>query len=110
MREWLTRLLDWTRRDRLDRELEEELRFHQRLLERDAAAAAAAPPARRRLGNLTNIRESARDAWSIPWLDHLWQDVRYAVRTLRRSPGFTLTVIVTLGLGTGANATMLGLI
>jgi putative ABC transport system permease protein len=43
-------------------------------------------------------------------LPDLWQDVRYAVRTLRRSPGFTLTVIITLGLGTGANATMLGLI
>ena len=113
MREWISRLLDWTRRDRLDRELEEELQFHQRLLERDAGGTpdtAASHAARRRLGHVTGIRETARDTWSIPSLEHLWQDVRYAVRTLRRSPGFTLTVIVTLGLGTGANATMLGLI
>ena len=66
MREWLTRLRDWLRRDRLDRELTEELRFHREQLERDARdegtpAEAAGYLAHRRLGNQTVIREEARE-------------------------------------------------
>jgi putative ABC transport system permease protein len=115
VREWIARLHDWIRRDALERELEDELQFHRNQLERDAAAGGAAPAdaqtmARRRLGNLTRIHEDARERWSIPWLDQLQQDVRFGLRGLRRSPGFTATVIVTLGLGIGANTVMFNVV
>lgn len=115
MRERFNRLLDWFRRDKLDQELSEELDFHRAQLERDALSTGhdaehARHSASRRLGNTTNVREDARERWSWPTLEQLQQDLRFAFRALRRSPGYAATVVVTLALGIGANVAMFSVI
>jgi putative ABC transport system permease protein len=115
MREFVARIVDWFRRGTLERELAEEMQFHRTRLEQDAVAAgvpaaAARGVARRRFGNATAVAETTRDRWSIAPLDVLQQDVRYALRGLVRAPAFSVTVIVTLALGIGANAAMFGVV
>jgi hypothetical protein len=89
MREFLTRFRDLFRRNRLDDELKDEIAFHKQMLERDAQAGGASTAdaqhaAHRQLGNITGVRERARDAWSFAWIETLQQDLRYAFR--RGSP------------------------
>lgn len=89
------------RRDRFDRELAEEMDFHREMLEVDKtrqglAHEAAVASARRQLGNTTLAGEFSRDVWIIAWLDTLLADLRYAFRTLRRSPGVALGVLLSL--------------
>src|SRR5207244_214582 len=57
---------------------------------------------RRALGNVTLACEDARTVWMWRWLDDLWRDTAYSFRSLRRAPGFTFVVILTLALGIGA--------
>ncbi len=100
LREWLHRLGATFRPNRRDEDLAEELRLH----------AALAAEAGRRAGGSAQAMEALRDQRGLPWLDDLGRDVRYGLRTLARSKGFTATALVSLALGIGANAGIFSLL
>ena len=99
MTEWLRRLHFLLTRRRRERELDDELAFHQEMAGGDAG---------RRVGDVVRLREASRDAWGWVWLDQSWQDLRYASRMLWRSPGFTLAAVLMLGVGIGVNVAAFG--
>jgi predicted permease len=102
-------------RKRADTELAAELKSHLEMLT-DEHIRAGVPPdaarreARLRLGGIECVKENCRDARGIGWLEDLWQDLRYTLRTLRDRPGFAAVVLVILALGTGATTVMFTLI
>ena len=111
----LRRLAYWLRRHELDADLDEELESHramkqERLEQSGMAADDASYASRRALGNVTLAREEARSVWTWPWLDGVRQDAAYALRSLRRNPGFSAALILVSALGIGATTSVFGLV
>lgn len=112
LRVWLRALLQ---RNALEREMSDEMQEHldratERLVARGMTAAHARDAARREFGNVESIKEAARDARGARWLQDAWKDVRYGVRSLARTPTFTVVAVLSLTLGIGLNTALFTII
>src|SRR5215211_4415454 len=94
----LRRITYLLRQRQHDADLAEEMAYHR--------SRSGAPA----FGNATLAREEARAVWISSWLESVWQDVRYAVRSVRRQPAFALSAIAIVALGAGATTGVFGLL
>jgi predicted permease len=116
MREWWSRLRAWAGgRQEIDADLADEVRSHIEMetqdgIDRGMSPQRAREAARSRVGNAALIQERARDTWGFPSLESLFKDIRYGFRAMRRSPAFSLVVILTFALGVGVNTAIFSVV
>jgi len=111
----LRRVRALLRRGALERETDEELRHHLEMERAELARGGLSPDEARRqalvaFGGVERFKEEARDARGFPWLEDLAQEIRYAFRSLRRSPAFAVVALLTISLAIGANTVVFTLV
>ena len=112
---WVRRLRSLMNRRSLDRELDEELSFHLEMRERQyieqgQEPAEARRAARRQFGNRSRAAEDSHYIWGFAWLDELARNLRFALRSFGKDPGFTFTALVTICLGIGITAAVFAVV
>jgi predicted permease len=99
------------RRDRAGKQLQDELQFHLDQQVAENLAAGNSPEEARRaalraFGNPIALRDQTRNTWSWQWLEMFLRDLRFGIRALARNPGFSILVVLVMGLGIGANVAL----